>query len=89
MTLVDEERQEYLIKALREKTTHGKKACGGSACNNLVAASSSGSDIFYAGKVASDKDGGFFVKDLNVAGVTFHRIKPKQGITGKCSVMAA
>ena len=29
MTLVDEERQDYLIKALREQTTHVKKACGG------------------------------------------------------------
>jgi sugar/nucleoside kinase (ribokinase family) len=87
MTLVDEERQDYLIKALREQTTHVKKACGGSACNSIVAASSFGADAFYAGKVASDEDGGFFVKDLNAAGVTFHRIKPKQGITGKCLVM--
>jgi sugar/nucleoside kinase (ribokinase family) len=52
-----------------------------------VSASSFGADAFYAGKVASDEDGGFFVKDLNAAGVTFHRIKPKQGITGKCLVM--
>jgi sugar/nucleoside kinase (ribokinase family) len=87
MTLVDEERQDYLIKALREQTAHVKKACGGSACNSIVAASSFGADAFYAGKVASDEDGGFFVKDLNAAGVTFHRIKPKQGITGKCLVM--
>jgi sugar/nucleoside kinase (ribokinase family) len=87
MTLVDEERQYYLIKALNNHTAHKKKACGGSACNSIVAASSFGADTFYAGKVASDKDGGFFVKDLNAAGVTFHRIKPKQGITGKCLVM--
>jgi len=52
-----------------------------------VAASSFGADTFYAGKVALDEDGGFFVKDLNAAGVTFHRIKPKQGITGKCLIM--
>ena len=87
MTLVDEERQHYLIKALNSHAVHKKKACGGSACNSIVAASSFGSETFYAGKVASDKDGGFFVKDLNAAGVTFHRIKPKQGITGKCLVM--
>jgi len=48
MTLVDEERQDYLIKALREQTTHVKKACGGSACNSIVAASSFGADTFYA-----------------------------------------
>ncbi len=87
MTLVDEERQAYLIKALNNHTAHKKKACGGSACNSIVAASSFGSETFYAGKVASDKDGGFFVKDLNAAGVAFHRIKPKQGTTGKCLVM--
>jgi len=87
MTLVDEERQHYLIKALNSHAVHKKKACGGSACNSIVAASSFGSDTFYAGKVASDKDGGFFVKDLNAAGVAFHRIKPKHGITGKCLVM--
>ena len=87
MTLVDEERQAYLINALNNHTAHKKKACGGSACNSIVAASSFGSETFYAGKVASDKDGGFFVKDLNAAGVAFHRIKPKQGTTGKCLVM--
>ena len=87
MTLVDEERQAYLIKALNNHTAHKKKACGGSACNSIVAASSFGSEAFYVGKVASDKDGGFFVKDLNAAGVAFHRIKPKQGTTGKCLVM--
>ena len=49
------------------------RKCGGSAYNSIVAASSFGADAFYAGKVASDEDGGFFVKDLNAAGVTFHR----------------
>lgn len=87
MTLVDEDRQDHLIKALCNQRTHVKKACGGSACNSIVAASNFGADTFYAGKVASDEDGSFFVKDLNAAGVTFHRIKPKQGITGKCLVM--
>jgi sugar/nucleoside kinase (ribokinase family) len=52
-----------------------------------VAASSFDADAFYAGKGASDENGGLFVKDLNTAGVTFNRIKPKQGITSKCLVM--
>jgi hypothetical protein len=38
MTLADKERQDYLIEALREQTTHVKKACGGSACSSIVAA---------------------------------------------------
>lgn len=87
MTLVDEERQDYLIKALNAHNTHVKKSCGGSACNSIVAASSFGAEAFYSGKVASDVDGGIFVQDLNSAGVAFHRVKPKQGITGKCLVM--
>lgn len=74
MALVDEERQDYLIKALREQTTHVKKACGGSACNSIVAASSFGADAFYAGKVASDEDGGFFVKDLTAQHCNFYRL---------------
>ena len=44
MPMVDEERQDYLIKALREQTTHVKKACGGSTCNSIVAACSFGVD---------------------------------------------
>lgn len=87
MTLVDEERQEYLINALHEHTTHVKKASGGSACNSIVAASCFGADAFYAGKVGSDEDGDFFVKDLTESGVTFHSVKPKHGVTGKCLVM--
>lgn len=87
MTLVDEERQDYLIRALKEHTMHVKKACGGSACNSIVAASQFGAETFYAGKVASDEDGSFFVQDLNASGVAFHRIKPEHGITGKCLVM--
>jgi hypothetical protein len=50
MPLVDEERQDYLIKALREQTTHVKKDFGANA--------------LYVGKVALNEGGGFFVKDL-------------------------
>ena len=43
MTLVDEERQHQLINALITQNTPVKRKCGGSACNNIVAASSFGS----------------------------------------------
>ena len=75
MTLVDEERQGYLIDSLTSQRIPVKRSCGGSACNTVVAASRFGSKAFFSGKVADDDDGGFFVKDLNRAGVVFHQVQ--------------
>jgi sugar/nucleoside kinase (ribokinase family) len=74
MTLADEERQDHLIKAPHEQTTHVKKAHGGSACNSIVATISFGADTFYAGKVDSDEGGGFCVKDLTAQHCEFYRL---------------
>lgn len=87
MTLVEEERQFELVRAINSQDSHVKRSCGGSACNTVVAASSFGASAFYSAKVAGDEDGGFFVQDLNAAGVDFHRVSGGQGITGKCLVM--
>ena len=87
MTLVDEERQHELINSITSQTRPVKRSCGGSACNTVVAASKFGSKTFYSAKVAADKDGSFFVKDLKSAGVNFHNVKAEKGITGKCLVM--
>jgi sugar/nucleoside kinase (ribokinase family) len=62
-------------------------SCGGSACNSVVAASQFGSATFFSGKVADDKVGTFFAKDLNKSGVEFHQVEPSNGVTGKCLVM--
>lgn len=72
MALIDEERHDQLIKALHEQKTHVKKAHGGSACNNIVAAISFSADTSYAEKVASDEDSSFFVKDLNAQHCEFY-----------------
>ena len=85
MTLVDDERQLYLLNALN--SYHVKRSCGGSACNTVVAASCFGSDTFYSAKVAADDDGAFFIKDLNATGVNFHNAATSAGVTGKCLVM--
>ena len=82
MTLVDEERQGYLIDSLTTQRIPVKRSCGGSACNTVVAASRFGSKAFFSGKVADDDDGSFFVKDLNRAGVVFHQVQPSSGVTG-------
>ena len=89
MTLVDEERQRYLIDSLTTQRIPVKRSCGGSACNTVVAVSRFGSKTFFSGKVADDDDGGFFVKDLNRAGVVFHQVQPSSGVTGKCLVMVS
>ena len=87
MTLVDEDRQYKLIANLGSHSQLIKRSCGGSACNTVVAASGFGATAFYAGKVASDEEGAFFIKDLNDAGVDFHEAGRVSGITGKCLVM--
>jgi len=87
MTLVDEERQFELLGALSSRSYHVKRSCGGSACNSIVAASCFGSKTFYSAKVADDDDGKFFVEDLQVTGVVFHKAEASSGTTGKCLVM--
>ena len=87
MTLVDAERQKYLIDSLTTQRVPVKMSCGGSACNSVVAASMFGSSAFFSGKVANDEVGDFFVKDLKKSGVDFHQVDPSSGVTGKCLVM--
>ena len=81
MTLVDAERQKYLIDSLTTQRVPVKMSCGGSACNSVVAASMFGSSAFFSGKVADDKVGDFFVKDLMKSGVDFHQVGPSSGVT--------
>jgi len=87
MTLVDAERQKYLIDSLTTQRVPVKMSCGGSACNSVVAASMFGSSAFFSGKVANDEVGDFIVKDLKKSGVDFHQVDPSSGVTGKCLVM--
>ena len=87
MTLVEEERQRNLIDSLTTQRIPVKRSCGGSACNTVVAASRFGSKAFFSGKVATDNEGDFFVKDLKRAGVDFHDVEATSGVTGKCLVM--
>lgn len=87
MTLVDEERQIELIKALDKHMI--KKQSGGSAANTVIAASQFGADCFYTCKVADDDWGDFYVEDLINAGVdTNLTLRPRHsGLTGRCLVM--
>jgi sugar/nucleoside kinase (ribokinase family) len=89
MTLVDVNRQKYLMDELTSQRIPVKRSCGGSACNTIVATSRFGSSAFFSGKVADDDEGVFFVKDLNRAGVDFHQVEASSGVTGKCLVMVS
>lgn len=87
MTLVDEERQNYLLEALG--TAPKKQQCGGSAANTAIACAQFGAKTFYSCKVAKDPIGNFYFQDLLDNGVhsnLMHQDR-EEGITGKCLVM--
>ena len=87
MTMVDEERQAVLVKAIQSKEV--KQQSGGSAANSIIAVNQFGGKAFYSCKVANDPFGLFYLNDLQEAGVETN-LNPKaleEGITGKCLVM--
>ena len=86
MTLVDEAQHQSLFDQLYP--THGKRACGGSAANTLIATTYLGGRTYYTCKIADDEAGHFFLKDLTNAGVhTNAKETMAPGTTGKCLVM--
>jgi sugar/nucleoside kinase (ribokinase family) len=89
MTLVDEERQNYLLDALG--TAPKKQQCGGSAANTAIAAAQLGARAFLTCKVAKDPIGNFYFQDLLDNGVDSNLMHQdrEDGITGKCLVMVS
>lgn len=87
MTLVDEERQTYLLEALPGK--HHSRACGGSAANTVIGAAKLGASCFYSCKIANDETGDFYMADLNREGVdsNLENHDRESGHTGICLVM--
>lgn len=87
MTLVDEDRQNYLLKALGSGAK--KRQCGGSAANTIIAVSQFGAQGFYSCKVAADDTGDFYLNDLVESGVDTNLKKQTRetGVTGKCLVL--
>jgi len=84
MTLVDQERQQTLLQALNQQ--QGKKACGGSAANTIIATQYFGGQSFYSCKVANDERGKFYLDNLTAAGVHTLDHEREAGITGSCLV---
>ncbi len=88
MTLIEEDKQQYLSENLINTFGLKKRAGGGSAANTIVAISQLGGKTFYACKVADDEGGGFYMKDLHQAGVETKLDQVQgSGVTGKCMVM--
>lgn len=87
MTLVDEERQNTLLKALGGVPV--KQQCGGSAANTIIANAQFGGRGFYSCKVGNDPIGNFYFQDLQDNGVDSNlktQVRPN-GTTGKCLVL--
>lgn len=87
MTLVDAERQQYLLSELA--LLPQLKACGGSAANTMIAVSQLGGKGYYSCKVADDESGTFFLKDLLSHGLSSNLSSQTRepGVTGKCLVL--
>jgi sugar/nucleoside kinase (ribokinase family) len=87
MTLVDENRQHELIRAIDMKKS--KMSCGGSAANTMIGVSQFGGKSFYSCLVGKDDLGRFFLQDLKRNGVATN-LTPEscpEGVTGKVLVM--
>lgn len=90
MTLVEEDRQGELIKALSDvQTTEIKRQSGGSAANTIIAVSQFGGSSFYSFKIANDDTGHFYLNDIKENGVGTKNTEANlpEGTTGKCMVM--
>ncbi|MBV1881773.1 MAG: adenosine kinase [Pseudomonadales bacterium] len=86
MTLIDENQHQELF--LKLEAFHGKKACGGSAANTIIAVTQFGGNSYYSCKVADDETGSFFLGDLKKCGVSTNLGDEREtGVTGKCLVM--
>ena len=84
MTLVDEEQQSAVLSKLAGSPLH--RCAGGSAANTIVALADLGGSAAYAGKVADDEIGSFFLSDMRELGIGID-VTPANGSTGTCVVL--
>ena len=84
-TLVDAEQMADIRERLDGRDT--RRTSGGSAANTTYAVAAFGGRAFYACRVASDEDGGFFLRELDDAGVGSKQGQRPAGVTGRCVSM--
>jgi len=86
MTLVDQAHQLRIMDYLRDR--YHQRGSGGSAANSVIALAQFGGSGYYAGKVADDELGHFYMKDLKTGGVaTLDDSYLDKGDTGRCVVL--
>jgi sugar/nucleoside kinase (ribokinase family) len=86
MTLVDQAHQLRIMDHLRDR--YHQRGSGGSAANSVIALAQFGGSGYYAGKVADDELGRFYMKDLKTGGVaTLDDSYLEKGDTGRCVVL--
>lgn len=90
MTLVEQDQQNSMISKLLSIYDKPLMACGGSAINSIVAASSFGSTCHVSGKVSNDEHGNYFLKDLDKNKIHHSITATKSDIsTARCLVMVS
>jgi sugar/nucleoside kinase (ribokinase family) len=89
MTLVDENRQQHLMKAI--DMNKSKMTGGGSGSNTATALAQFGGKAFFSSRVAKDSLGTFFLEDLKKNGVDTNMSAhtAPEGHTGRCLVMTS
>lgn len=84
MTLVDEPTQTRVLESLNGSPLN--RCAGGSAANTIIGVADFGGKAAYAGKVARDELGEFFLKDMRELGVKIE-VPPGAGQSGSCVVL--
>jgi len=84
MTLVDVPVQEKVLSAISGAPLN--RCAGGSAANTILAVADFGGQTAYAGKVAQDEIGDFFVADLRKMGVHIE-VPANTGSSGTCVIL--
>jgi sugar/nucleoside kinase (ribokinase family) len=85
MTLVDEETQGRVLGRLRKSPI--TRCAGGSAANTIMGVADFGGRAAYAGKVAGDELGHFFLDDMRKVGVAIEVPPAEAGHTGTCVIL--
>jgi hypothetical protein len=84
MTLVDDDTQKRVLQRL--EGTPLNRCAGGSAANTVIGIAQFGGRAAYAGKVANDPIGNFFLQDLRDLGVAIE-VPSSAGLSGTCVVL--
>jgi len=85
MTLVDESAQQSVLKELDGISV--SRCAGGSAANTIIGLANFGGKGAFAGKVADDETGQFFVEDMRRLGVRNESQPVAGGQSGTCVVL--